>query len=233
VTTQVDKFADALRRATDLLNKYKVSAMDPLHSSLIEIVRDFTEIRSKMGDTPDVMQTMAVSVQKALEEFKEPFREVQDQIFFGEESPFDALDQWARIQTRFTEARSRFRSGDFHAAEDLRSIIPEFIRLAMCFINDKKLERPHPARVPSFGNRDPMRQVGAVQLLQLGIVHSVAVVTIAAGLALYLIVLTKQRRSALCAPIIAMPTHVGDIREISNKLILEGFVRYNETGPDI
>lgn len=129
-TDAAKDLADALKRAADLLQKYHDDALDPLTRDLIRITGDFKAIREAFGDTSDVMQSYSSAVARAIDNFLDPIRQVQQDLFYGDQSPFDVMSQWQQAQIDLAQAQTAFRAGDLRVVEDVPELVQRFLGLA-------------------------------------------------------------------------------------------------------
>lgn len=129
-TEAAKDLADALKRAADLLQKYHDDALDPLTRDLVRITGDFKAIREAFGDTSDIMKLYASAVETAIDNFLDPIRQTQQQLFFGDESPFDVMAQWQQAQLDLAKAQTAFRAGDLSVVESIPDLVQRFIGIA-------------------------------------------------------------------------------------------------------
>jgi TP901 family phage tail tape measure protein len=122
--------ADIIAKARESLKKYQETGLDPLTKNLVRIVGDFRSIRGALGDTAEVMSAYARAVNEAIQDFLEPIREVQRDLFFGDTSPADTLSQWARVQADFAAAQARFRAGDLSVVGSIPDLVQQLLGIA-------------------------------------------------------------------------------------------------------
>lgn len=122
--------ADILSKARDALRRYQEVGLDPLTRNLQRIVGDFRMIRGALGDTAEVMSAYARAVQNAIDEFLQPIRDVQRDLFYGDQTVADTLTQWEQIQADFAQAQARFRSGDLSGVDEIPDLVQQLLAIA-------------------------------------------------------------------------------------------------------
>lgn len=122
--------ADALKKARESLKKYQDQGIDPLREKLIGIVSDFTDIRRMLGDTPEVMRAYARAINRTIDEFLDPIREVQRDLFYGEGTVADTMTQWGQVQKDFAEMQAQFRAGNLKVVDDIPDMVQQMLGIA-------------------------------------------------------------------------------------------------------
>lgn len=130
VSGSLTDLADAIKSATDKLHKYQDDGLDPLTRDLVQITTDFADIRKVLGSTPEVLATESAAIQRALDSFLDPIKQLQHDLLYGEQSPLDTLSKWQQAQADFLNTQLRFRAGDLSVVKDIPDMVQQFLALA-------------------------------------------------------------------------------------------------------
>lgn len=127
---EAEALAEALKRARESLKKYQHDGVDPFTRELMEVRDDFAEIRRVMGNTPEVLATFNDAIDRVVDEYLEPIAESQRDLFYGDLSTADTVDQWAKIQQERDEIMSKFAAGDLSVLDRLPEFGEQYLALA-------------------------------------------------------------------------------------------------------
>lgn len=116
--------------ARDKLASYLDDGLDPLTRSLRKIYDDFNSIEAALGRTPEILEARADAIQRALDDFLSPIRDLQHNLMFGDQSPFDAVAQYQQAQADFMAAQAQFAAGDLSVVSDVPDLIQRLLSLA-------------------------------------------------------------------------------------------------------
>jgi len=120
VVTTINNVGEALKNAQDLLQKYKDQGLDPYHTALRDLDRDFEQIFAQLGRGPEVMTEYNEALARINEEYSADLREFYSDLKTGpytsdtiDQQFSSALANWERLSTAI-------RSGDLSKASDYR-----------------------------------------------------------------------------------------------------------------
>lgn len=120
----------AVQSARTLLDQYRGAQLDPLTASLEKVKDDFKSITDALGMTPEVISAYNAAIQKAIENFKAPIRQVQQSLFYGSQSTADVSAKFAKSQLDFAEAVRKFHSGDLSVVSSVPNLVQQLLGFA-------------------------------------------------------------------------------------------------------
>lgn len=134
-----EELSKALEDARNKLRKYTDDGVDPLTSKLIEIRDDFSQIRSVLGDTPEILDTFNRSVRRAVEEFIADIREFREGMDLSSLSTLTGEGQFYEAQSKFRSIKDAILAGDFSKIGELTGIAQQYGELGQRFTGGEGL----------------------------------------------------------------------------------------------
>lgn len=125
-----EKFADSIKEAKDLLQRYLDEGISPLQQTLNQINTDFDKITKALGNTPEIINAKNKAIERAMNEAFEGISDFYESILFGSDSFLGVQEQFDVAMSQFTGLANQISSGDFSKLEDLESLLPDLWDLA-------------------------------------------------------------------------------------------------------
>lgn len=134
-----EELSKALEDARNKLRKYTDDGVDPLTSKLIEIRDDFSQIRSVLGDTPEILDTFNKSVKRAVDEFIADIREFREGMDLSSLSTLTGEGQFYEAQSKFRLVKDAILAGDFSKIGELTGLAQQYGELGQRFTGGEGL----------------------------------------------------------------------------------------------
>ena len=122
--------AEAAEEAKRLREAWRGAGQTGIHEELQRLAGDLVKVRQVYGNTADVLADYAVAVNAAISQWLAPVKQARRNLLFGDKSPLDAEQQFAKIKGEFLSARAALWAGDLSVIDKAPQLVDELLGLA-------------------------------------------------------------------------------------------------------